>query len=195
MDEIGFVWNPSFKFEEQDFLNRVERYANTHKDKRVPLNYMDIDGYPLGKKLDMVANGYLVSIGKLSSTEPHLKVNKKTYIKLEVLGQILDKELFKQQTRRTKESRGFNYYEFLNYVKEYYKQQIENNVQNPYHIPSTYVTKDGYKLGMFAQNVRASYAKYTKQLKPSHVYNLKKEQWQKIYPRVLHSIQYSQEDV
>lgn len=150
---IGFVWNPNYKYEEKDFLERVKKYAKTHTDPRVKLGYECEDGYPLGKKFEMVRNGYLIKIGKKPADTPHIKVNERVYKKLEELGQVLDMHFYWKIHRRNKNSRVFEFNEFYDYLIKYYEQQKQASAENPYYIPIKTVTEDGYKLGMFAMRL------------------------------------------
>ena len=182
INKIGFVWNPNFKYDEKDFLDRVEKYSKTHTDKRIKLGYECEDGYPLGKKFEMVRNGYLIKHNNLPEDTPHINVSEKVYKKLEELGQVLDMNFYWKTHRRNKNSRVFEFDDFFEHLIKYYEQQKQINAEKPYYIPIKTVMEDGYKLGMFATRLR-SVKKMIENQNWKYVlaaYNLKPSQWKKL---------------
>lgn len=152
LNKMGFVWNPKFLFEYKDFYNRVKTFMETHKTKYIKEQYKDPDGYPLGKKVQMVKNGYLVFYGKTQEDLPKIMLSDKQYKEITKLGLALENkhETFSRRFARDPNLPPFVFEEFVAHFKDYAGELNEQTV----FVPAKTISKDGYPLGRFSTLLR-----------------------------------------
>ncbi len=175
LKDLGFNNNTSFRFDSKEFLDNFLSYIRTHKSPVITQDYVTPQGYPLGKKLNMVINGYLVSVGMLPKSAPHINVEPNVYSILRALGQPVGVRLTSKK-QRAKEP--FDYDKFVSYWIEYYLPRIQYEVEYPFYIAPSYSTPDGYPLGNFCRILRVTKMRIEKRLNPiKKEYVLTEEQW------------------
>ena len=156
LNKLGFVWNPKFLFEYKDFYARVKNYLDTHKVKVIKENVKNEDGYPLGKKLKTVQNGYKIFIGEADENLPHIMLKAYQYKELEKLGIQLDKpkKTFSREFYRDPSMPTFVYEQYLDHLKSYIAEQRKQNGNGGVFVKKAVVCDDGYPLGRFSEQIR-----------------------------------------
>ena len=172
--QIGFNANKRGVFEENDFLDHIKQHVGKNKYKYLPADYIDPTGYPLGRKMQMVKNGYFIKQQKLPKDTPHLDVSEHVY------EELLNMHLLRTE-RTTKEQRNFNFEQFITHYRAYCQEQAQNKNDGPYYVPQLYDSPDGYLLAHFFRRIKDMIIsdQNPKNQKPSK-YRLTEEQLQTV---------------
>ncbi len=129
LNELGFVWDATSKFDFEKFYNHLIEYNDEFGNLIVPSKYIAKDGYTLGKKVGVVRQ-----IEKGTSRGTPLSQEQKG--KLNKIGFVWDATV------------RFDFVSFHNHLIEY-KAEFGNLV-----VPNKYIAKDGYPLGKRVKTVR-----------------------------------------
>ena len=179
LNNLGVSLNQNNSFYAPEFLWQIKKFAETHKTTHIKPKYIErFTNYPLGKKFQMVKNGFLIKQKAIPKTTPHIDVDDSVYAELISLGFL---SAYTKQGIKTAKSITFNYDQFVSHWVAYCAKQLKVHAPDPYSPHRTYITEDGYKLGEFTYLLRLSKRKIENGEMPYYkAYTLTQEQWQKL---------------